>query len=342
MTALHHRSRAGFTLIELLVVIAILAVLSAIGVGTYFRVRGSSEVKANETTVAKLSTGLNQQWSAERDTAEKEFKDNTYGNVITTLTNFAAGDRDRAKALWMHLRMKNTFPQTFLEAMTTTNFTPTGLPTYNTFLPIRPTFSATDGLKYVTSLNLPRIEPANAADVNEPNTQAAVLLHLMLTQRAGRGAAFSDEAAGSLTKTVRFKIKDATNVDQIYDFKVYSDTFGTPLTYVRWATNPEIDAAPFVKPNQGKDPFDPLKRLSAGGGWTIQPATPVSSAAAGAGFGLAPLNVFNTNWLPTIVCAGANKNWDGLNVNAGGLVNVPPDTDNILGYRLRREGERGN
>ena len=57
MTALHHRSRAGFTLIELLVVIAILAVLSAIGVGTYFRVRGSSEVKANETTVAKLSTG---------------------------------------------------------------------------------------------------------------------------------------------------------------------------------------------------------------------------------------------------------------------------------------------
>ncbi len=342
MTALHHRSRAGFTLIELLVVIAILAVLSAIGVGTYFRVRSSSEVKANETTVAKLSTGLNQQWSAERDTAEKEFKDNTYPAPIQKLTDFAAGDRDRAKALWMHLRMKNTFPQTFLEAATATNFTPTGLATYNTSLPRRATFAAVAGLKDVTTINLPLIEPANAADVNEPNTQAAVLLYLMLTQRAGRGAAFSDEAAGSLTKTVRFKIKDAMNVDQFYDFKVYSDTYGTPLTYVRWATNGEINAAPFVKPNQGNDPFDPLKRLTAGGGWTIQPATPVSSAAAGAGFGLAATNVFNTNWLPTIICAGANKNWDGLNVNAGGLVTVPTDTDNILGYRLRREGERGN
>ena len=324
MTALHHRSRAGFTLIELLVVIAILAVLSAIGVGAFFRVRASSEVKANETTVAKMTTGLNKAWSAGRDSAEKEFKDNTYSAQIATITTIAGGDRDRAKALWMYFRMINEFPQTFLQAKSSTPFTVTiGTSTYITPpLPPKRTYLANAGIAATTAV-------PSSADVAAD--QAAVLLYILITEKGSRGEMFADEAAGALTGKVTIGTTE---------YKVFTDTFGKPLTYARFATNVEITTPPFTKTGvTSQDPFDPLNKLGAP--WTIPGnATQATPAVVAAGLGLTG---FGVNWLPSIICSGPNKNFDGLNVApATGLVTIPTDTDNILGYRLRREGERGN
>ncbi len=328
MTALHHRSRAGFTLIELLVVVAILAVLSAIGVGAFFRVRASSEIKANETTVAKMTTGLNKAWSAGRDSAEKEFKDNTYSNQIATITTIAGGDRDRAKALWMYFRMKNEFPQTFAEAKAATTFSVTiGGTTYTATLPAKRTYVANAALN--TAVVPAPVAPVTAAD--QVADQAAILLYILITEKGSRGEMFADEAAGALTG----KVTIGSN-----EFKVFTDTYGKPLTYARYATNGEITTPPFTKTGvTSQDPFDPLNKLGAP--WTIPGnATQATPAVVAAGLGLTG---FGVNWLPSIICAGPNKNFDGLNVApTSGLVTIPTDTDNILGYRLRREGERGN
>ena len=337
MTALHHRSRAGFTLIELLVVVAILAVLSAIGVGAFFRVRASSEIKANETTVAKMTTGLNKAWSAGRDSAEKEFKDNTYSAQIATITTIAGGDRDRAKALWMYFRMKNEFPQTFAEAKAATTFAVTvGGTVYSTnstvvlptlFLPAKRTYLANTALN--TAVVPAPVAPVTAAD--QVADQAAILLYILITEKGSRGEMFADEAAGALTG----KVTIGSN-----EFKVFTDTYGKPLTYARYATNGEITTPPFTKTGvTSQDPFDPLNKLGAP--WTIPGnATQATPAVVAAGLGLTG---FGVNWLPSIICSGPNKNFDGLNVApTSGLVTIPTDTDNILGYRLRREGERGN
>ncbi len=322
MTALHYRSRAGFTLIELLVVVAILAVLSAIGVGAFFRIRGSAEIKANETTVAKMTTGLNKAWSAGRDSAEKEFKDGTYSNQIATITTIAGGDRDRAKAIWMYFRMKNEFPQTFLEAKSSTPFSVTigGTPYITMPLPAKRTYLANPGIAATTAVPS---SPDVAAD------QAAALFYILITEKGSRGEMFADEAAGSLTGKVTIGTTE---------YKVFTDTFGKPLTYARFATNGEITTPPFVKTGAAsQDPFDPTNRLGAAWNVAGNAVTPVSVATA------LGLTGFGVNWLPSIICAGPNKNFDGLNVApTSGLVNVPTDTDNILGYRLRREGERGN
>jgi len=334
MTALHHRSRAGFTLIELLVVVAILAVLSAIGVGAFFRIRGSSEIKANETTVAKMTTGLNKAWSAGRDSAEKEFKDGTYPAQIATITTIAGGDRDRAKALWMYFRMKNEFPQTFAEAKVATTFPVTvGGTVYSTnltlFLPAKRTYLANVAL--TTTVVPAPVAPVTAAD--QAADQAAVLLYILITEKGSRGEMFADEAAGALTG----KVMIGTN-----EFKVFTDTFGKPLTYARYATNGEIRSSPYTKTGvASQDPFDPTNKLGAP--WTIPGnATQATPPVVAAGLGLTG---FGVNWLPSIICAGPNKNWDGLNVvlvPAPLLDTVTTDSDNILGYRLRREGERGN
>ena len=344
MTALHHRSRAGFTLIELLVVVAILAVLSAIGVGAFFRVRASSEIKANETTVAKMTTGLNKAWSAGRDSAEKEFKDNTYSAQIAKITEIAGGDRDRAKALWMYFRMINEFPQTFLQAKSSTPFTVTiGTSTYITPpLPPKRTYLANAGIAATTAV-------PSSADVAAE--QAAALLYILITEKGSRGELFADEAAGALTG----KVTIGTN-----EFKVFSDTYGKPLTYARFATNTEIQSAPFVKAGAAsQDPFDPTNKLrvstiASPNPWLVN-GTQITAAEITAVANSLGLTGFGVNWLPSIICAGPNRNFDGLNVApsppappgtlATGLATIPIDnnsTDNILGYRLRREGERGN
>ncbi len=321
MTPFQTRSRAGFTLIELLAVIAILAALSAIGVGAYFRIMGSSESKASETTVAKMTTGLNKAWSAGRDTAEKEFKEGTYSAQIATITTIAGGDRDRAKALWMYFRMKNEFPQTFLEAKAPPIFTVTigGTP-YSASLPAKRTYLSNPGIAATT---------AAPTTVDEAADQAAVLLYIMLTEKGARGDVFSDEAAGSLTG----KLTIGTT-----EYKIFKDTYGKPLTYARYATNGEITTPPFTKTGVASpDPFDPTNKLGAA--WNVG-GTAVTPVSVATGLGLTG---FGVNWLPSIFSAGADKNWNNMNVSpATGLFTVPTDTDNILGYRLRREGERGN
>ena len=124
----------------------------------------------------------------------------------------------------------------------------------------------------------------------------------MLTEKGARGDVFSDEAAGSLTG----KLTIGTT-----DYKTFKDTYGTPLTYARYATNGEINNAPFKKSGvASQDPFDPLNKLGAS--WNVG-GTAVTPASVAAGLNLT--NFDGLNWLPSIFCAGADKSWNNMNVS---------------------------
>jgi hypothetical protein len=123
-------------------------------------------------------------------------------------------------------------------------------------------------------------------------------------------------------------------------FPVFRDLWGSPLAYIRFGTNPEINNPPFSKPGASRDPFDPRGKLTQAWG--------NRAAAAQAVFGVPGLSNFpSEHWMITVISAGPEKDiaYIGqaiLNPLSNGLVPVTDYGDGILGYRLRREGQGGN
>src|SRR5436190_1966990 len=115
-------TRRGFSLIELLVVIGIIAVLMGLAAGAYFSVAKSQNVKRTETTIKKVATGLNSQWSSVIDEVKNEIKNGQQpvgasGNFWANLLLIAGNDRDRANALYLKMRLRQEFPQSYTEAV---------------------------------------------------------------------------------------------------------------------------------------------------------------------------------------------------------------------------------
>src|SRR5262245_42398661 len=66
--------RVGFTLIELLVVMAIIAILAALGVTAYLKVRESNQKSQTQATITKLASVLDVQWKAALDQAGEDWQ----------------------------------------------------------------------------------------------------------------------------------------------------------------------------------------------------------------------------------------------------------------------------
>ncbi|MBX9585551.1 MAG: prepilin-type N-terminal cleavage/methylation domain-containing protein [Gemmataceae bacterium] len=235
--------RAGFTLIELLVVISIMALLAALVAAGIGAVRSSQLSKATDQTLTKLQKGLDAQWRAVADKARKD-------GVPGELTAICGGDQDRARALYIYLKLRQAFPQTFAEAQSDV------------------TVSTTDG-----TYTLPKLRTFAAAAL--PTTlsdaeQSAALLYMILGNTATSGVAFQ---ADDVTQGAQ---------GQLGTFTVFKDAWGVPIAFARFASNAELQTATYANTKTAnKDPIDQLGKLM---GWSNPTSKAAAQTAVGAAF----------------------------------------------------------
>ena len=303
------RRRAGFTLIELLVVIAIIAVLGSLLAGAVFRITASQSQKRTEATLKKLQTGLSGQWQAVVDSTKDELKNNGGDpkSVNFLIYNFAQGlainDPSRARALYIKFRLKQEFPQTFTEALN----------------PI-PSLAKNAAKPTYTVALTGAVSPG-------AQLESAMCLYLALNQ-GRRGATFSaeDVGAGSV------KSQMCGNVSLSF----FVDAWGQPITFERWSTDAtiiaELSAPPYTPSAGSADKEDPDAALyKAKGNWTAaNAATAAAELSKPAGSPPHPISfaVGAQNLGFVIRSTGPNKNFG--------------DGDDILGFRLMKEGSRGS
>jgi hypothetical protein len=285
------------------------------------------------------------------------------------------GDRnkkDRAAALYLYMLLRNELPQNFDEA---TNTVPHPTAPATVFgglkLPARKAFANVN----LVDLNQPVFAGAKLdASGNPtggrrlgstvgPELEAAVLLYLILAEKSLEGTTFqADDATQGAQADLLFmkKAAFASGTDKTISFRVFVDPWGTPITFTRFtvgglgftgpATTGELNNSPYIEAGNNRDPLDPKDLLK---GWT----NTINKGNALMGLhatiydgGFKPKhNAANDlfdgmNRQPSVHSAGPNRNTGTTpgEVWSSGHADAIFGGDNISGYRLRREGARGD
>ena len=294
--------RAGFTLIELLVVIALMATLIGLGLAGFMRVRNGQMKSSTEATLVKLNTALDNRWKAIQESVNEDAQKNQ-GQWPNALAT-ANGNPDVAKSLLMYAKVKNQLPETFAEAKTNTVVG-------SIVLPARANFTAALGT--LTGTGTPE--------------ESAICFYLAVMTSGGGGAMTDGDGLNQ-------QVIDSPGFP---GQKVFKDNWGQPIAFVRLAYTPELRAVPFIRAGQEKDPFDPAGKLPAV--MTMNPIlwkqilpNPPTFVATPAPYPGA------VNHVATLISAGPDKQFTSPTYGVFGGT----DNDNLLSYRLRREGAKGD
>jgi len=230
----HQRGRASFTLVELLVVIMILAVLMALTAGAVMKFLGSRPRAETVTSVKKFHDTFKKRWMEATDVAKQQAKaiPSNYRTTIETMASTPSGnDPDRVIVIWVKIRQKQWFPQTYVEALSPIN------------LGGGVTIPAPPG--YVEHLKKYGITSANASTVADgADVQAAVCL-MMAIMRSPAGGQMTEQDVGS-TSNIGTKLSTG-------NAPYLTDNWGNPLVFSRWPLGYANGTA--------ADPSDPQGKL---------------------------------------------------------------------------------
>lgn len=335
--------RRAFTLVELLIVISLIAILAALSAGTLYRLRDSQNASVTEKTLDKLHSMLDTRWKVVIEDARKSVPD--------LLVAACGGDKDRAQVVWTYAKLKNEFPETYAEATTPVNFVALGIPATALELKSRQVFVMAAGT------------PTGAAGVTNLQLQSAALLYAALINTGGGGNAMSLEGTQQQV---------ATNAAGVTYFK---DGWNKPIAFVRHAAGSqrgdEINSPPVSRPHKVKlltpapsgppmirevdvyATFDPAGRFIPENVWSTTESSRrmnfinntlganriVDLTANLAAFDTTTTPKQNLNSVPTLVSAGPNNEFGPV---VGTAADDVTDEDDILSFRTRREGSRGN
>jgi prepilin-type N-terminal cleavage/methylation domain-containing protein len=326
------QQRRGFSLTEVLVVVGILALIAAIAAGAYFAVAGGQKQDAAKATMSKIDNQLLRKMKMIRDRIKDDIRDKRAGSGIPELKN-AGFSSEAAEAIMLYLRMKNELPMTFQEATTATSIT---------LMPINPgppiTITLPSKAEFKTLTGAPAL-----------HLQSAACLFAALGTVGGEG---TEQQVGEI-EPGSYKCYVSNTKPVIFNRLAYA------------GDQNELNMAPYAK-SPPYDPFFPKKLpngtyqnlatelgvVNANAFW--ETVTPVNAAFA---VGNANRYVPLVYWgIPRPVGAAAPGNtgypagtfhtacaisWgqEGQDVTAPSSLY---GNGNIVSYRLREEGARGD
>lgn len=284
--------RPAFTLTEMLVVLAILGTLVALSGAGMSKIAQLQSRRNSETTVRKVYSLLKQHWSAVIQEARDDVR---RGLIPPQVLQMAGNDTERAKVIWIKLKLRQQFPMTYQEAVT---------PNTTLFSRLTTPYSMPAEKEYVDYLK-------NYIDVGAPpvprsSNQMGVCL-LMALKRVRRGIPENTMFGSEEIASVSLEKDVFLATDPIIPALV--DDWGTPLGFYRWPFgNPEVDGrCPAGSAADLRDVQDPSGLLMADGWYTTNFAperTDFERMCHPIKNGVASRNYY---MVPVIVSAGANK-----------------------------------
>ena len=365
--------RRGFTLLELLVVMSIIALIAGLSIGVFFRVRQTQTEGATVTIVNKLQSQLDQQWKAVLDNARDDAKADKINNPPNSnVSTFAGsksgaciggGDSRRELVIWTKMQLKLEFPTTFWEAIIWPNSLPngTGLPTATNPQTNSQIFGKSAYVKAIlgtAQIPVAQINNNPSPQADQALQESAVLFYLAMTQGRRGVAAFNPidhlgpHAIGEVT-LAQYTKPNGTNPT----FKVFVDTWGQPISFIRWPTampigqagNPadEINAPPYAT-------YGTISTYNNGQPFVVDPQDPENTLFLNWNANLQgqfkqfihTLGNVPVNLSPIIMSAGRDKVTNTINgasyvhygVNTDFSLIDSSQDDNIYGYRSRGVG----
>jgi len=237
-------------MVEMLVVITIIAVLLSLTAAAVIKMIPAQQAINTKTELTRLQESLVKSYRSAADKFRKEPVPTSgpmaaaYGYVLNPM---AGGNPDLARVIWVKLRLKQTFPNNFIEALN-----PSGYPS----MPFMPALSS-----YQTKLNaLGYFGPLQPGYNTNPAASAPALWEssvclLWALQRGEDGTALqeSDIGIGSLKDFGQIPFI-ATNPSSgqtrnLQPVKGLVDNWGTPLAFCRWPVySLQLNPAPILNP----------------------------------------------------------------------------------------------
>lgn len=231
--------RGGFTLMELMVVITIIAALMALTASVVLKYMGVQQSSNTQTTLNKVQSVLNRQWSAAKDQAMKEtIPSNVDAWIRANLAGNDVNAKGRVRVIYVKLKMRQAFPMSFDEVFN--NNVPKGYP-----LPPLPTY-----MTYLSSLGIKGSLPSY------PNNFESAACLLMALQRAQSGGGTDSADLGSGGSTTAFALPNEQSI------RVFADAWGRPIFFARFPTGSTVLNPNGPQPG-ANDPGDPQGYLNS-------------------------------------------------------------------------------
>jgi prepilin-type N-terminal cleavage/methylation domain-containing protein len=234
--------RAGFTMIEMLVVVTIIAILLSLTTAAVLKLIPAQQSFNTKTALTRFDSDLQRAYRAAADKFRHEPIPNQGSalyNAYQIVYSTAGNDHARAQVIWTKLRLKQTFPNNFSEALN-----PTPLPALS---------------YYQTKLNALGYTTANTISPpyqTQPWESSVCLLWALQRGEDGPALKESDFGTGSL--------KDfPVTVNPGQTVKGLVDDWGTPLAFCRWPVNSTVVNPGGAQSGDKNDSDDPTGLLEA-------------------------------------------------------------------------------